>query len=293
MPVVHNRPLTKDEYPALFRTMLKSALHILNGERARTGKFTKDTAATKLVAQLTAWAYNHDPFGNSSWTSSTKPLEYWMPFMTNPSANILATIAVKVFSILPSEICDERTASSMGWLNSARRSSITPQNLIDSAKLRDYYANGGYSDNAPSTGPSNGKTHAFVHVPDVAQPIGEENLIRSAPTLMDLVNDTDVEVSGGDAEALEELWFNHPDPYDLGEVGQVDEERGAHGASPAIIRSSDRFAVAEYVKLDSEELSALIKAHGSVADHQPMSVDIDDDLEGEGQGSGWSVADFL
>ncbi|KAJ7221074.1 hypothetical protein C8J57DRAFT_1536731 [Mycena rebaudengoi] len=40
---------------------------------------------------------------------------------------------------MPFEICDEHTASRLGWFNAARRSSILPENLITCARLYDLY----------------------------------------------------------------------------------------------------------------------------------------------------------
>ncbi|KAJ7463137.1 hypothetical protein B0H11DRAFT_1923075 [Mycena galericulata] len=57
-------------------------------------------------------------------------------------AALISRIAAKLFSILPSEICDGRTASRLGWFNAARRSSILPENiLIGCARLYDFYTN--------------------------------------------------------------------------------------------------------------------------------------------------------
>ncbi|KAJ6622586.1 hypothetical protein B0H10DRAFT_2214225 [Mycena sp. CBHHK59/15] len=42
---------------------------------------------------------------------------------------------------MPSEICDERTASRLGWFNAACWSSILLVNLISCAQLYDHYTN--------------------------------------------------------------------------------------------------------------------------------------------------------
>lgn len=70
---------------------------------------------------------------------------------------------------------------------------------------------------------------------------------------MDLVNEENVEPVL-DAAALENLWFNNPDPYDLAETDRVDPAL----QEPVISRSSTRFAISEYVKLDDSKLTALI-----------------------------------
>jgi hypothetical protein len=146
-------------------------------------------------------------------------------------------------------MCDERTASRLGWFNAARRSSINPENLIDSAKLYDYYVNG--------LNDSSKYTHtARVHLskPGSSSRTSSAPATHSAPTLMDLVNADNIEPQEVDMSALEEQWFNHPDPYDLSETERVDEELQA-----TIIRTSQRFDVADYVKLDDPKLVALIK----------------------------------
>ena len=162
---------------------------------------------------------------------------------------MIQKIAIKIFSICPSEICDERTASRLGWFNAARRSSITPENLIDSAKLYDYYVNG-FNDSSKSA------HTARVHLSKsgASSHMSSAPATHSAPTLMDLVNADNVEPQEVDISVLEEQWFNHPDPYDLSETERVDEELQA-----TIIRSSRRFDVADYVKLDDPKLVALIK----------------------------------
>jgi hypothetical protein len=91
MPAVQDRPLTK-EYPQLFRTMLKSALNILKGETERTGKFTGNAAAVALVSQLTAWAYNREPFRSTTWTSAMNPLNYWKAVAKDSNASVLGVI---------------------------------------------------------------------------------------------------------------------------------------------------------------------------------------------------------
>ncbi|KAJ6526862.1 hypothetical protein DFH09DRAFT_1095058 [Mycena vulgaris] len=150
-------------------------------------------------------------------------------------------------TIFPSEICDERTASRLGWFNAARRSSILPENLIGCARLYDYYTNG-ISEGAYSH-------EAHVALSEVLAPTAGTTLTKSAPSLMDLIHEVNVSPSEIDKEALEELLFQNPDPYDLVEAERVD----LSDPRPAMARSSTVFAVADYVKLDSPELAELLQ----------------------------------
>ncbi|KAJ7794610.1 hypothetical protein B0H14DRAFT_2621746 [Mycena olivaceomarginata] len=136
-------------------------------------------APTKVGTQLTAWEYNREPFRSMTWTSALNPLDYWKPLARDSNVKILGALAIKVFSIMPSEICDERTASRLGRFNSARTASMAPDSLVECAKLYDYYT---YAPDAPE---------------DIAA-------IRSAPTVMDLLSRS--------------CGSTHPDPYDLSEA---------------------------------------------------------------------------
>ncbi|KAJ7769542.1 hypothetical protein B0H14DRAFT_2632752 [Mycena olivaceomarginata] len=140
------------------------------------------------------------------------------------NVKILGAVAIKVFAIKPSEICYERAASRLGRFNSAQRASMTPDNLVECAKLYNYY------------------TYGYTDDP-----------LKSAPTVMDLVNDKNLDInSPTDIAALEELWFNAPDPYDLSEADRCPPD------APFVMRSTSCFEISDYVKLDSPGLSELI-----------------------------------
>jgi len=125
---------------------------------------------------------------------------------------------------------------------------MTPEHLVDSVKLYDFYVNG-FED---------GKyTHrARVHLP-ATLPYGIDlsPATHSAPTILDLLNAENIDPKDTDVAALEEHLFNNPDPYDLDETERVDE---ALQSLPFVTRSSIRFDVADFVKLHDPDLKALI-----------------------------------
>lgn len=130
---------------------------------------------------------------------------------------------------------------------------MLPEHLVDSAALYDFYTFGfddqRYEDLPP----------VFVKNPDVAAAAAADEVpqVRSAPTLMDLLNpDPGLQ---DDAVAQEQTWFNHPDPYDLNEADRVVPHQ------TMVVRTSIRFAVTDFISLDSPALTALIKANGQVA----------------------------
>jgi hypothetical protein len=159
---------------------------------------------------------------------------------------------------------------------------MTPEHLVDSAKLYDYYVNG-FKDG--------GSAHtARVHLSKVAASSTPAPATYSAPSLMDLLNANNVEPEQPqDTEAMEELWFNNPDPYDLAETDRVD----AAYEKEMVIRSSTRFEIANYVKLDDSRLTALITnvdqagPGASVVETTPIQA------KPVGKPGEWSVASFL
>ena len=44
-------------------------------------------------------------------------------------------VAIKLFSVSPSEMCDERTASKLSAFNTAKRNGLTGPNIIRMAQL--------------------------------------------------------------------------------------------------------------------------------------------------------------
>ncbi|KXN92074.1 hypothetical protein AN958_09777 [Leucoagaricus sp. SymC.cos] len=159
-------------------------------------------------------------------------------------------IAIKVFSISPSEICDEHTASRLGWFNAARRSSMSPEKLIECTKLHDFYMHG-FTD-----GNLDHKPH--IYIPKV-QPTGfpaEVPQVYSAPTLMDLINDENIHPSEVSKSHLESLWFEQLDPFNLNEPDCTDAESSGN---LMIVRCSTHWKISDFIKLDSPLLAALIR----------------------------------
>lgn len=105
---------------------------------------------------------------------------------------------------------------------------------------------------------------------------------------MDLLNADNVEPQVADAAAMEEFWFSSPDPYDLDETNRVDPV-----LQETVFRSSTRFDVANYVKLDDGKLIALVSKVDSVG---PGALMLETPLiqaKPVGKPGEWSVASFL
>ena len=176
---------------------------------------------------------------------------------------------------MPSEICDEHTASRLGWFNAARRSSILPENLVSCAQLYDYYTNGISEVDY---------THqAHVVLDEVLIATGTQS--RSAQSLMDLIHEENISPSTVDQEAIDELLFNHPDPYDIAETERLN-------FGPAVVRSQTVFAITQYIKLESPALAELMEPSKTAAS-TVGSTAAPSNATPAGHPDDWNMDDFL
>ena len=70
---------------------------------------------------------------------SVSIISLYIQFMAQPTGQILA---IKLFSVSPSEMCDERTASRLSIFNSARRNGLSAENMVHMAQLQDHWTYG-------------------------------------------------------------------------------------------------------------------------------------------------------
>ncbi|KAJ7104878.1 hypothetical protein C8R44DRAFT_746139 [Mycena epipterygia] len=252
---VNGEPLTPFQYLPLFKILVKSAMMILQREQQRLNTGGREEAL-QLQEELIRYAYNQAPFDSQYWDPSTKPLDYWQRLSNDSNAKqigallkVIQRIAVKVSSIFPSEICDEPQFFQKISLAVLASTTFT---LTGSPK-----------------GPTPTK-HMFHSMRS-----------KSAPSLMDLLHNENISPSEVDRDALEDLLFNHPDPYDLAETDRYD--------LPQVTRSRSVFAIAEYIKLDSPALAELLK---------PSEPDADVSMEPApgtqaGRPDDWNLEDLL
>lgn len=182
---------------------------------------------------------------------------------------------------MPSELCDERTASLLGWINAARRSSLTPEHLIACAQLSQWYKFGLTEGDYKHCATANVK---------VSQ-VGSSSTVLSTPSLLDLLNDDDVAPQDVDQEALEKALFDQPDPYDLDETDRVDTTISSDAnVVPRVQRSATHWAVADFVRLDSVPLAKLISA-GKKDDAGALAVAVAPQATPAVESEDWDVDD--
>ena len=104
-------------------------------------------------------------------------LDSWSPrnFETNQTSQI---VAIKLFSVSPSEMCDEHTASKLSAFGTTKRNGLTGPNIIRMVQLQQYwnhsFSNPNYNHKARLTIPKF-QTHPTI-------------IMLPPPTLQDLLN---------------------------------------------------------------------------------------------------------
>ncbi|KAG8697572.1 hypothetical protein FRC09_007774 [Ceratobasidium sp. 395] len=88
-------------------------------------------------SQLAAFLRGEYPFIlPSAIPTDFSPLQFWTEKEKHPDANLLAPVAVKLFSVVPNSMAEERTVSCFTKLNSKDRSSQKVSTLVHMTRIR-------------------------------------------------------------------------------------------------------------------------------------------------------------
>lgn len=144
-------------------------------------------------------------------------------------------LAIKLFSVSPSEMCDERSASRLSAFNSAKRNGLRAENLIHMAQLHDQWT---YGLESPIYSHS-----AALHLPKAQT--APKTIPLPAPTLQGLLKLTRSHLSDS---------FICTDPYGL----EDDDESEAEDCEPTITRGSqvERLEIEKLIDLANPKLLA-------------------------------------
>ncbi|KIN98369.1 hypothetical protein M404DRAFT_10556 [Pisolithus tinctorius Marx 270] len=91
----------------------------------------------ELHLQIDAFWRQEHPFNRPMKDGNT--LAWWQAFKHHPGAQVLAALAVKIFSVLVNSMPDERTGSTFTWLNSPTCGNQNAQTLIDMVRIGQWY----------------------------------------------------------------------------------------------------------------------------------------------------------
>ncbi|KAJ4500079.1 ribonuclease H-like domain-containing protein [Lentinula lateritia] len=128
------KTVLQNEVDALSKYGDKALLHNL----FQTRYHRKDELVEAFKSQLLAFGRNQFPF-KSGCNQDTDPLKWWKHLTQDENADVLATINVKIFAVLPNSMPDERTVSEFTQQNSALRGNQSVSTLVDIVQVGQWY----------------------------------------------------------------------------------------------------------------------------------------------------------
>ncbi|KIJ35572.1 hypothetical protein M422DRAFT_262154 [Sphaerobolus stellatus SS14] len=214
-------------------------------------KQSKSGISHDLKMQFAAFARGDFPFQMPVLKSQTA-LEWWRTLETHSLASALAFIAIKIFSICPSSIADERTMSTITWLNDPLRSRQKVSTLVDMIQVRQFIRRGK-------------QTSRELTKPILQWSRLPAKVRASGSTPSGLSEDSNVDEVEDSAERIE--WLD--DESDEIEIG----EEGVHVQDEVNLKSE----TLRRLLADEEELERDRQQHGEDTDEGQNSIDILDE----------------
>ncbi|KAE9403452.1 hypothetical protein BT96DRAFT_990308 [Gymnopus androsaceus JB14] len=128
------------------KTVLQNEVDALSeyGDKAlrynlvQTRYHRKDELVEAFKSQLLTFGRDQFPF-KSGRNKDTDPLKWWKHLTQDENADVLATINVKIFAVLPNSMPDECTVSEFTRQNSALRGNQSVSTLVDIVQVGQWY----------------------------------------------------------------------------------------------------------------------------------------------------------
>ncbi|KAK6966290.1 ribonuclease H-like domain-containing protein [Favolaschia claudopus] len=234
--------------------LISKAREMLQNEQKREQRGDKSEGDI-LVKQMISYMYREAPFDLPCKELSVR-LAWWKSIAKDSNAYLLARLGIKLFSVVPSEMCDERTASKLTAMSTAKRNNLSADNLVRCAQLNQYWRYGF------------GSAEVNQHCQKVRLELPTPNrkpsdpIVAGIPSLRDLLNAESTSDSPADID--EDKLFNPPDPYGIKdyEAMQEDEEDSDFTPPPLVCRKANFpvFDIETYIDLKAPKLTARFAA---------------------------------
>ncbi|KAJ6616912.1 hypothetical protein B0H10DRAFT_1948775 [Mycena sp. CBHHK59/15] len=134
------RDFTKQTVSPLVNYLIVNARLMLRNEQIREQK-GDSSDGDLLVKQIRTYMYREAPFDRPC-TDLSLRLGWWTSISKDSNSYLLARLGIKLFSVVPSEMCNERTASKLTAMSTAKRNKLGPENLVRCAQLNQYWRYG-------------------------------------------------------------------------------------------------------------------------------------------------------
>ncbi|KAG8706755.1 hypothetical protein FRC09_002240 [Ceratobasidium sp. 395] len=92
----------------------------------------------RFKSQVGSYARDERPFKLNVPAASINPIKYWSKLLKHPDACFLAPVAVKLFSLIPNSMAEERTVSCISRMNTKDRSCQKISTLIQMTQIRQH-----------------------------------------------------------------------------------------------------------------------------------------------------------
>ncbi|KAJ7479092.1 ribonuclease H-like domain-containing protein [Mycena latifolia] len=238
---------SKKSASPLVSYLITSARTMLRNEQIHEQK-GDSSEGDILVNQLISYMYREAPFDLPCAELSLR-LGWWKALSKDSNSYVLARLGIKVFSVVPSEMPDERTASRLTAMSTAKRNNLGGLNLVRLAQLNQYWR---YGFGSPEIQRHCQKVRLELPTPN-RKP--SDPVVAGIPTLQDLLNADSVDDQPIDEEAL----FNHPDPYGIKDLEEMEEGEDETDATPPplVIRRANlpTLEIEAYIDLKAPKLT--------------------------------------
>ncbi|KAI8990589.1 ribonuclease H-like domain-containing protein [Trametes punicea] len=113
---------------------------LMNTRNPLLAPFGPLDAYERLRKELYAYADQESPFSRVLKPEQTV-LQWWRKVQRDEDAQVLGALAIKIFSVVPHSMADERLMSVITWLNGPRRAAQQVHTVANHVKIHQFYIN--------------------------------------------------------------------------------------------------------------------------------------------------------
>ncbi|RPD52677.1 hypothetical protein L226DRAFT_474064 [Lentinus tigrinus ALCF2SS1-7] len=110
---------------------------IMKARNPRLADYDPSSALEAVKTELQAYAKREKPFDRSLRPGETMR-DWWVKVQKKEGAHVLGALGIKLFSVVPNSMIDERIMSTVTWLNSPKRARQHVKTLRDHIKIRQW-----------------------------------------------------------------------------------------------------------------------------------------------------------
>ncbi|KAG1748346.1 ribonuclease H-like domain-containing protein [Suillus paluster] len=132
--------MLKHEYGDVYNGVRsdQAAAKLMKERNPRLAGLTPQEALQALKVELKEYRKGADPF-NCKIRKHENVRDWWLAVQKDENARVLGALAIKLYSVVPVSMADERTVSTIMWLNSPTRSRQDISTLKEHIQIRQWH----------------------------------------------------------------------------------------------------------------------------------------------------------